>query len=156
MHRDSVTGAQHRELALLDGMPQRADGATSGEHVDECVELPIPRDIQLRSRLNRRMCQGNWSVRATRAMMWADISGDDPHQCSAIGRADQRGLCSLDRLVRRCQELIAGRKVDPQLDAVEGSPTFHQFGWGSFDMKDPGPGRHPLGGAVMDEPAAAV
>ncbi|SKW03526.1 Uncharacterised protein [Mycobacteroides abscessus subsp. abscessus] len=85
MHRDSVTGAQHREVALLDGMPQRADGATSGEHVDECVELPIPRHIQLRSRMNSRMRQGNWSVCATRAMMRADISGDDPHQGSAIG-----------------------------------------------------------------------
>lgn len=35
-------------------------------------------------------------------------------------------------------------------------PHFPPIRLGSFDMKDPGPGRHPLGGAVMDEPAAAV
>ncbi|MDQ1304562.1 MAG: hypothetical protein QG671_389 [Actinomycetota bacterium] len=47
-------------------------------------------------------------------------------------------------------------QVDPQLDSVEPSAAVDEFGGRGFDVQDSGARRHPLGGAVGDQPAAAM
>ncbi len=59
-------------------------------------------------------------------------------------------------LVARRRELLRGRQVDPELEAVEQAAAGDERLRRLLDVEDSGPGRHPLGVAVGDHPATAV
>ena len=86
----------------------------------------------------------------------ADLAGDDADQRAAVLGRQQLDLTALDRLVPGGGELVLLRQVHPQLDAVEGAAALDEFGGRGLDVQDPRAGRHPLGGAVGDQAAAAV
>jgi hypothetical protein len=48
------------------------------------------------------------------------------------------------------------RQVHPQLDAVEKSAAFDEFGGWGFNVQDARARRHPLGGTIGDQTAATV
>ncbi len=88
--------------------------------------------------------------------MAVDFTGDDADQRAAVVRRQQLGLIALDGLILRRRELVLARQIHPQLDAVEHAAALHQFGGRGLDVQDARPGRHPLRGAVGDQPAAPV
>ena len=60
--------------------------------------------------------------------MTVDLTGDDADQRPAVGEGHQRQAGALEVLVLRCQELVAGGQVDPQLDAVEQAAGLDELG----------------------------
>src|SRR5215471_11227073 len=153
---DAVAWAEHSQLAGADGAAGRADGALAAQHVDQRVEVGPPRHRQSRAGGDRRVRVSDRGVCAPWAVELPDVAGDDANQRPAVVRGDQLGLLALNALVSRRRELVLGRQVHPELDAVEQAARYDELlGWG-LDVQDAGAGCHPLGGAVLDHPAATV
>jgi hypothetical protein len=153
---DAVAGAEHRQLTLLDRMADRAHGAAPRQHVDQRIEIAVPRQVQSRPGLNRAVRQRDRRVGGTRAALPVDAAGDDAHQRAAILGREQSDLVALDGLVARRGELILLGQIHPELDAVEHAAALDELGRRCLDVQDPRPGRHPLRRAVGDEAAATV
>ena len=88
--------------------------------------------------------------------MPGDVAGDDPHERAAVGRRDERDLAGAQVLVARRGQLLRGRQVDPQLEAVEQAAADDEPLRRLLDVEDAGAGGHPLRVAVGDDAAAAV
>ena len=102
------------------------------------------------------MGDGDRRVGRARARVAGDVAGDQPHERAAVGRRQQRDLVALEVLVAGRDHLVLGRQVDPQLHAVEEPAADDQLLGRRLDVEDAAAGRHPLGGAVGDDAAAAV
>ena len=59
---DPVARAHHRELALAGSGTDRADGAGACQHVDQRVEVAVPRHVKACARLNSGVRQGDRRV----------------------------------------------------------------------------------------------
>ena len=88
--------------------------------------------------------------------MAVDVARDDAHQRAAVLGCQELDLVTFDGLVLRCRELVGARQVHPQLDSVEHAAALDELGGWRLDVQDPGPGGHPLRGAVGDQAAATV
>src|SRR6202012_1265898 len=119
--RDPVAGTQDRQLTLLQRMRDRANGATPGQDVNQCVVVPIPRDVQPRSWLMCGVPHRYWRVWDTGPAVTVDLARDDPDQRAAVVGGQQFDVGAFDGLVARGGELVLLRQVHPELDAVEHS-----------------------------------
>ena len=134
---DPVTGAEHGQLSLRgSGDPTGPTAPAARQHVDECVEVAVPRDVQPRAGLDRAVRHRYRRVGSTRALVSGDVARDQTHQRSTVVGGQQSDLAALDGLIPRRRELVLTRQVHPQLDAVEHPATFDQFGGRSLDVQD--------------------
>ena len=81
---DPITRSQHRELTFANRMPGRSDGAAAAEHVDQCVVIPMPPEVEFRSGFDGGVRQGDRGAGRTGAAMAVDVTGDDPNQGATV------------------------------------------------------------------------
>ena len=154
--REVVAGAEHRGLSRVDRPALGADGAAAVEHVDERVEVDVPREVEAGTRLDGGVHQAHRGVRRPRAGVALDGAGDDADQRTGVGGREQLDLTGADVLVLGVVHLGVAREVHPQLDAVEQAALLHQPLRRRLDVQQPGAGGHPLRVAVRDGAAATV
>ena len=95
-------------------------------------------------------------MRRARAIAITHGAGDHPEQGSTIDRGEQGHLVRFETLVGGREHFVAGRQVDPELDAVEQATRNHQRLGRGLNVEDPRPGRHPLRRSVGNQAPATV
>jgi hypothetical protein len=151
-----VAGTEHGQLTVGHRAALVAHPTTTGEDVEEGVEVGAPGQVQASPRGDGGVHEGDRGVRRAGTPVSAHLTGDDAYEGAAVGRGDQGDLRALQALVARGRQLVTGRQVHPQLQAVEQPAVHHQLLGRGLDVQDAAAGGHPLGGAVGDDATAAV
>ena len=153
---ERVAGAEHHQLAGADRSLLGPRRALTRQDVGQCVEVGGPGEPELGARRHGGVGHGDRGVGRARALVAGHVAGDQSQQRTTVSRGQQRDRVALQALVAGGDHLVLARKVHPQLDAVEEPAADDQLLGRRLDVEDAAAGRHPLGGAVADDTAAAV
>src|SRR5438132_1999645 len=156
LHLDHVTRTENRQLAHPDGLALLTDGALPIEHVQNSVEVRTPGKGAPGPRAQGCVQHGHRGMGCPRPRVTRDFAGDYAYQRAAVMRGEEGNVTCADVLVSRRGPLHARGQVHPQLEAVEQSAADHERLRWLLDVEDAGAGRHPLGIAIGDQPAAAI